>query len=191
MVIVDQLCDTPPALFPATRIEDTSSHPHRRWCPEESAGWLSKLLFVYVDGLIKKGSSKHLEQNDLWDVAHNNEAANVYRGSKAILKESSDPVKAPQVPMRGRQQFVDGRSWVHGRLHACVRNNGGHNLGRNMCVCVCIMHLKVIHANHMHALGHFASLAVAVTLAVCTPAPACISPCLISRTCQANAWDMF
>lgn len=29
--------------------------PRGRWCPEENAGFLSRLLFIFVGGLIKLG----------------------------------------------------------------------------------------------------------------------------------------
>ncbi len=32
-----------------------TQQPRARWCPEENAGFLSRLLFVFVGGLIKLG----------------------------------------------------------------------------------------------------------------------------------------
>jgi hypothetical protein len=46
-----------------------SGRPPGRWCPEESAGFLSRLTFAYVGGLISLGYRKTLLQEDLWDVA--------------------------------------------------------------------------------------------------------------------------
>lgn len=40
-----------------------------RWCPEENASFLSRLLFLYVGGLVRMGYLKTLHQEDLWDVA--------------------------------------------------------------------------------------------------------------------------
>jgi hypothetical protein len=53
-------------LTPATALRDVS---YRRWCPEEEAGWLSRLFFAFANSLVSKGAKKHLEQQDLWDTA--------------------------------------------------------------------------------------------------------------------------
>ncbi|KAL4446696.1 hypothetical protein ABPG77_007940 [Micractinium sp. CCAP 211/92] len=51
--------------------------PAGRWCPEEQAGFLSRLTFSYVGGLIRLGYRKTLNFDDLWDVAAEDGAASV------------------------------------------------------------------------------------------------------------------
>ncbi len=48
-----------------------------RYCPEEEAGWLSRTTFWYVNSLMRLGAAKHLDAEDLWDVARQDEAARV------------------------------------------------------------------------------------------------------------------
>ena len=48
--------------------------PPGRWVPEESAGLFSRLTFTWVAGLINFGNHRHLEFDDLWDVAKQDEA---------------------------------------------------------------------------------------------------------------------
>lgn len=55
------------------------------------------MYYLYVDGLIKKGAGKHLQQDDLWDVARQDEAARVFRHYHNKLQETVDPIAAPQV----------------------------------------------------------------------------------------------
>ncbi|KAK9823545.1 hypothetical protein WJX72_003616 [[Myrmecia] bisecta] len=80
-----------------------------RWCPEEDAGWVSRMFFLYVDGLVKLGSQKHLVQEDVWDVAHCNDAPAVARQFAVHLESTVDEVKAP----RGRVWLAMWRA--HGR----------------------------------------------------------------------------
>ena len=40
-----------------------------RWQPEESAGWLSHMLYTYCNGLLALGARKVLMQDDLWAVS--------------------------------------------------------------------------------------------------------------------------
>ena len=47
-----------------------------RWCPEDEAGWLSRLLFSFVSSLMVKG--QHLEQADLWDTSRVDQPAAVW-----------------------------------------------------------------------------------------------------------------
>jgi hypothetical protein len=68
-----------------------------RWCPEEGAGWLSRLFFSYVDSLVAKGRRKVLMPEDLWDVAAADEAGLVWGAFKAQLEATHHPQRAPQV----------------------------------------------------------------------------------------------
>ncbi|GAB4815546.1 hypothetical protein N2152v2_002592 [Parachlorella kessleri] len=51
-----------------------AQRPKGRWCPEETASLLSHLLFLYVGPLVRMGYVKTLDQEDLWDVAREDEA---------------------------------------------------------------------------------------------------------------------
>ena len=51
--------------------------PAGRWCPEETAGFLSRILFLWVGGLIRLGYGKALDAGDLWDMATVDSAATV------------------------------------------------------------------------------------------------------------------
>jgi len=48
--------------------------PPGRWCPEESANWWSRLFFCYVDGILKLGYGKPLNQEDIWDLGERDQA---------------------------------------------------------------------------------------------------------------------
>lgn len=55
----------------ATKLQNIDwplSHAEAKHNPEESANIISKLFFTYVNSLIKLGSLKHLEQDDLWEL---------------------------------------------------------------------------------------------------------------------------
>ena len=39
------------------------------WNPEQNANPLSRLMFSFANSLIKKGKQKHLDPEDLWDMA--------------------------------------------------------------------------------------------------------------------------
>lgn len=41
-------------------------------CPEIKAGFLSRLVFAWFDGLVLLGYKKPLEQTDLWDLSPDN-----------------------------------------------------------------------------------------------------------------------
>ncbi len=53
-----------------TRVRSASNVPPAgRWQPEESAGWLSHVLYTYCNGLLALGARKVLMQDDLWAVS--------------------------------------------------------------------------------------------------------------------------
>jgi len=70
-------------------------HPTRN-CPEDRAGWISKIFYFYVNGLMEAGAKKHLEHDDLWDLSMRDQAAPVFKAFAAKLKSTVDPIKAPQ-----------------------------------------------------------------------------------------------
>lgn len=53
-----------------------------RWCPEEGANPISRLLFSYTDSLMRKGKQKTLEPSDLWDMSK-------------VISSPFGPAKAP------------------------------------------------------------------------------------------------
>ncbi len=60
-----------------------------RNCPEEHANFISRWLFLYVDGLIRAGARKHFEQSDLWDMARQDEAGRVSRKFEKVLRQTA------------------------------------------------------------------------------------------------------
>ena len=62
-----------------------------KWCPEKNASFLSRQLFMYMDELMKLGSTKHLELEDLWDVEDEDEA-------DAITKQFEDNLHSTRNP---------------------------------------------------------------------------------------------
>ena len=68
-----------------------------RWSPEEDAGLWSKLTYTYASGLIKLGYSQPLQQEHLWDMAHNHEAVPLTERFHAALDATRDPVRSPHV----------------------------------------------------------------------------------------------
>eukprot|EP00878_Enallax_costatus_P012507 GHUV01013062.1.p1 GENE.GHUV01013062.1~~GHUV01013062.1.p1 ORF type:complete len:145 (+),score=25.63 GHUV01013062.1:288-722(+) len=67
-----------------------------RWCPEEQAGWFSKLFFIFANSLVSLGSRKHLEQSDLWDTAHQDDPRQLWEQYSQQLEVTADD-DAPQV----------------------------------------------------------------------------------------------
>ncbi|KAF5828549.1 hypothetical protein DUNSADRAFT_17458 [Dunaliella salina] len=65
-------------------------------CPEDRAGWISKIFYFYVNGLMEAGAKKHLEHDDLWDLSVRDQAGPVFKDFAAKLKSTVDPIKAPQ-----------------------------------------------------------------------------------------------
>lgn len=68
-----------------------------KWCPEEEAGLFSRLFFYYMNGLIELGKTKHLVQEDLWDVADRDEAGTINEKFESQLQRTKDPIHRPQV----------------------------------------------------------------------------------------------
>lgn len=69
-----------------------------RWCPEEDAGWLSRLFFFFANSLVDKGARKHLEQSDLWDIADQDQPQRLWDRFKQQLQATAN-LKAPQVSL--------------------------------------------------------------------------------------------
>ena len=68
-----------------------------RWSPEEDATWWARLTYTYASGLIKLGYSQPLQQEHLWDMAHQHEADPVSSEFHAAQTGTQDAVKAPHV----------------------------------------------------------------------------------------------
>jgi hypothetical protein len=69
----------------------------RRWCPEEDASFTSQLFFMYMNSLMRLGSTKHLEASDVWDVARRNVAASLSATYSAQMLKTADPNGHPCV----------------------------------------------------------------------------------------------
>ncbi|GMH36556.1 hypothetical protein BSKO_04424 [Bryopsis sp. KO-2023] len=72
-----------------------------RWCPEENAGIVSKLFFLFMDSLMSKGHKKHLDLDDLWDTELQNEAKLVGDVFRKNLESTVDSVTAPKGSVLG------------------------------------------------------------------------------------------
>lgn len=60
-----------------------------RWCPEDEAGWLSRLFFSYLGGLLAKGD--RLELEELPDVSVHDEPHAVWGAFERHLAASARP----------------------------------------------------------------------------------------------------
>lgn len=69
----------------------------RRWSPEEDSSIISKLFFIYVNSLMRLGASKHLEQDDVWDIAKANETKTVSTIYNTHMLRTADHSKHPYV----------------------------------------------------------------------------------------------
>jgi hypothetical protein len=65
---------------------DPFTRPPGRWCPEETAGPVSRLLFTWIDPLIQIGMRKPLVHEDLWDIHKDDEAEAVATRFDAAYK---------------------------------------------------------------------------------------------------------
>ncbi|GLC35697.1 hypothetical protein PLESTB_000485000 [Pleodorina starrii] len=84
----------------------------RRWAPEESAGFLSRVFFSYCNGLVRRGYERPLEHDDLWDVAERDEAVRVAARFQAALAATADPVVHPQGVVWKAMLRVHGRTFL-------------------------------------------------------------------------------
>ncbi|GMH35949.1 hypothetical protein BSKO_03817 [Bryopsis sp. KO-2023] len=79
---------------------DTTEPPERdpdvRWCPEETAGFFSRIFFIYANSLMERGFRKHLHMEDLWDLAKTDEAQPLVDRFHRKLEGTREPIKAPQ-----------------------------------------------------------------------------------------------
>ena len=71
------------------------------------------MLYAYANPLIKLGSVKHLEQDDLWELVREDQAAVVHASFQEELAKTVDPVSAPQV-----RTVVIGALWELEGVHA-------------------------------------------------------------------------
>eukprot|EP00191_Tetraselmis_sp_GSL018_P016990 CAMPEP_0177592954 /NCGR_PEP_ID=MMETSP0419_2-20121207/8848_1 /TAXON_ID=582737 /ORGANISM="Tetraselmis sp., Strain GSL018" /LENGTH=334 /DNA_ID=CAMNT_0019083881 /DNA_START=35 /DNA_END=1035 /DNA_ORIENTATION=- len=65
-----------------------------RWCPEETANPVSRVFFSFANGLVRKGTQKTLEPNDLWDLEKKDEARSAFSRFQSNLeatKTAADP----------------------------------------------------------------------------------------------------
>ena len=67
------------------------------WCPEESASWLSYLVFGFVSSLIDMGSRKALCQDDLWDLPKAEEANEQCQAFDEALQTTMNSSRSSQV----------------------------------------------------------------------------------------------
>eukprot|EP00210_Caulerpa_lentillifera_P002714 g2594.t1 len=67
-----------------------------KWCPEEEAGFLSRFFFTYMNSLIDLGMTKHLVQEDLWDISDRDEAGTINEKFETQLKKTKDEIHRPQ-----------------------------------------------------------------------------------------------
>jgi hypothetical protein len=88
---------TAPQPFERLSSEDSwaEARLRERWCPEERAGPLGRLLFTYVDGLLALGGQKSLLAGDLWDVAEEDAAGAVSAAFHRHLAAAADEAGAP------------------------------------------------------------------------------------------------
>ncbi|PRW61038.1 multidrug resistance-associated 1 isoform X8 [Chlorella sorokiniana] len=93
------------------------AEPRGRWCPEENAGFLSRLLFIFVGGLIKLGYRKALDADDLWDVAERDKAADVSKAFQRHLEAAEGVVWRAMWRAHGRVFMMAG---VLKLVHDCV-----------------------------------------------------------------------
>lgn len=91
--------------------EDSASGSGRNPSPEGSAGLLSQVFFSYCDSLIKLGRTKHLEQGDLWDLLRGDLCETVHEPYERLLKETANPVTAPQGSIMGTLTRMYGRDF--------------------------------------------------------------------------------
>ena len=100
-------------LITHARLHTPSAAPAGWWCPEETAGFLSRILFLWVGGLIRLGYAKALDAADLWDMASADSAAAV-SDMFAWNLSSATVVAALSLPgscagLRGRLLFAARR----------------------------------------------------------------------------------
>jgi RNAse (barnase) inhibitor barstar len=69
----------------------------QRWCPDEQRTFLSSIFFFYINSLMKIGSTKHLELNDLWDVPEQNKATPLFMKFNDVMAKTANPEKYPYV----------------------------------------------------------------------------------------------
>eukprot|EP00775_Hariotina_reticulata_P001784 gene1784-2118_t len=91
-------------------VNDTNYIP-QRWCPEEEAGWLSRLFFAFANSLVSKGAKKHLEQQDLWDTAFQDDPARLWVNFEHHMQQTATPT-APQGVMWRALCRVHGRVFL-------------------------------------------------------------------------------
>ena len=91
----------------------TSQCAGEPWCPQERPALLAGLLFSYANSLLKKGSVKHLEQDDLWDVATQHRSAFIYSHFQKSMARTANPNRFPHV-------CTSISSSYHPRVRCCL-----------------------------------------------------------------------
>ena len=120
-----------------------------RWCPEEEASWFSRLTFAYVEGLLRKGQTKALVMDDLWDVAEGDGAASVAARFQVRGHLQQPGTPPAQAPVRACGSLACPLQAARAPPLGARRERGGagraqHELG------TCSAHAQ--HAQRLHAL---------------------------------------
>ena len=122
--LVDKLLQRMTGSAKYSRLDVSDEYSGRRsqdrWSPEENATWWARLTYSYASGLIKLGYSQPLQQEHLWDMAHQHEAASVSSRFHAALAATQDHMTAPhvRVPLSWTQECSNG--CVHHVVHALM-----------------------------------------------------------------------
>ncbi|GAX75363.1 hypothetical protein CEUSTIGMA_g2807.t1 [Chlamydomonas eustigma] len=76
--------------------QTSSSKNNEDMCPEANASLIATVFFTFANGLIKLGTEKHLEQEDLWPLMKHDRARDTFQLYQHHLQSTIDPVTAPQ-----------------------------------------------------------------------------------------------
>ena len=76
--------------------EQDDDYGSKQTNPEEQASWWAKWTYSYASSLIKLGYTQPLHQDDLWDMASNNETPLLTDRFQAVL-HSTKCAKVPNV----------------------------------------------------------------------------------------------
>lgn len=109
----DLEADGPAAFHTTTPFPASADRPSGRWCPEEEAGPVSRLLFSWVSGLLRLGMAKTLHQEDLWDVAQADAAHLVSATFQSHLLATADDLAAPEGRVGLTMWRVHGRQFIY------------------------------------------------------------------------------
>jgi hypothetical protein len=91
--------------------------PSTSTSPEDAASLPARLLFTFVDGLVRTGLAKPLETDDLWPVSRRDAAGPVSARFEAALAATADAAS----PDGSTTPSLAAAAWaVHGRLFTAV-----------------------------------------------------------------------